>query len=215
MMMALSPFSGFLVLLAGSALAQDMIGDCVGCGDIYRKCELTCLRPRSSLADELPDCISECKATLGSCSNSEATNSCLSCVESCTMTYETEMLECLQKVEPTTTFTFNRNLDACSVDASRTMDTCTASCYGDDFDPYEGWTPDKEEGVPNATGRFSISEYLEEHGLLETPARRKLMARPKPTFINLPLLSAAAGLVALIAGVLLERRASSSSNAED
>lgn len=37
--------------------------------------------------------------------------------------------------------------DACSIAASNTMDDCSMQCYGEDFDPLGGWTPEKEAGT--------------------------------------------------------------------
>ena len=66
------------------------------------------------------------------------------------------MLACLQKIDATTTLTFGKNLDACSVASSSTHDTCTEKCHGEDA--YYNWSPEAEEGE-EVTAKFSIPAY--------------------------------------------------------
>ena len=55
------------------------------------------------------------------------------------------MRECLTTVSTTTKATANANQDACSNEASYTMDTCLSTCS--ELDKFGGWTPEKEMGV--------------------------------------------------------------------
>ena len=158
-----------LVSFAASASSQDMRGNCVGCGDEHRKCEFQCLLPsyraNTELAwpysqpqkgVELSSCLTSCGKSRESCSEETESTNCLSCASKCASTYEAEMLACLQKVDATTTLTFGKNLDACSVASSSTHDSCAEKCHSEDA--YYGWSPEAEEGLA-VTTKFTIPGY--------------------------------------------------------
>lgn len=221
----------FLVVVTTGG--QDMRGACVGCGDVFRHCEMGCLLPLSGphatqawpinqpeQGSEIDSCRSMCKRAREDCTETEAATNCFACVETCVSTYTEEMQACLLRVSPLTTLTFGKNLDACSVSASSRMDTCSEKCYGNDG--YFGWTPETEEGVEKSMERFTIPSYLaalqqarevepnfQQQSLLRaTPSSRKGTANakwiPGPWYLHA---SGAIGVVMVVAGIALERYA--------
>lgn len=194
-------WTGFLVS------GQDMRGSCVGCGDLYRKCELSCLLPRQrkppETKTELKNCLSHCNTT---CELSDEATLCLSCMESCSSTYNKEMRTCLQQVDATTTMTFEADLDACSIEASSKMDSCSQECYGGD-DGFGGWTPDSEEGRPS-NGSFSRENFVESCARTElsTPrSRRRDEHPPGSSTTSYVKITGIIGVVMVITGCILDR----------
>lgn len=203
-------------LVLAVAAAQDMRGACVSCGDAFRSCELSCLlpaaRPNSELAwpynppelgTQLESCIGVCDADLDSCTDSDATMACLSCVESCSIAYDDEMRRCLLAVDELTTMSFGVNLDACAVNASSTMDACAENCYGEDR--FFGWSPQAEEGE-EVTAPFTFDEYRTSLGRDTAQAQfRAADTTRKPRWPSYLHMSGAVGIAMLLAGLALER----------
>mmetsp|Transcript_23474 Transcript_23474/g.73494 ORF Transcript_23474/g.73494 Transcript_23474/m.73494 type:complete len:218 (-) Transcript_23474:282-935(-) len=193
-------------------VAQDMRGECVGCGDTYRKCELNCVlpkyRPDEAMAwprsqpehgSDIEGCVTTCRRDLSNCTETVSQRNCLACVERCAKTYDAAMLDCLRAVDPTSRLSFGVNLDACSMTASSTMDDCSDSCHG--TDPHGGWTPEKEEGLEGADlSTFSVPRYRaapdDLSSLAEAPAEPSQHRQHSSLF----LITGLAGLVCCLAG---------------
>lgn len=157
-------------LLGSVADGQDMRGACVSCGDILKKCEMTCLlRPSlSGVAQakralepgaDLSSCLLTCKQERESCTEATSALICLACMQNCSTKYVAEMQNCLQLVDVTTEMTFNKNIDACAVSASSEMDTCSEECYGSNNFFY-GWSPQTEEGRGANQPRVNFSRNM-------------------------------------------------------
>ena len=153
------------------ALSQDMREECVGCGDRLRFCEINCMhptfRPDAELAwpfnkpkglNDTLTCLDGCKNDYTACDETVAENTCLDCVQECTVDYEGSMLNCLTYMDhPTQTSTYDDTMDDCANAASLTMDTCSTTCYG--ADAYYGWSPAVEEGDTDESDYVKVPHY--------------------------------------------------------
>jgi hypothetical protein len=146
-------------LLFGCASSQEMM-TCFTCDDEKAKCDLDCVMPkeRASIDYAWPsnkpeddvtnsNCMSLCVEKRSKCVDSDEITACVSCVSDCASTLDSDMVECLQAHDTTTTaISYGVNLDACMSTATDAMDSCRVSCTGVP-DNYGGWTPETEDGT--------------------------------------------------------------------
>lgn len=151
---------------------QDMRENAVGCGDTLRTCEMDCLLPkfRANVALAWPYtapesytdedlCLTSCKQTRQTCVLGLETKNSLACLETCATSYDAGMLGCQQMQSTTSKMSYAKNLDACTISESATMDSCTELCYM--TDAYLGWTPEGENGEHvESLAKFTPKTYL-------------------------------------------------------
>lgn len=150
----------------------------------------------------LDECLDVCGTD--DCQETAEAKTCFTCVENCATTYEGAMLECLQMV-PSTTMTFDRNLGACSIDASNVMDQCASQCYGLS-DPFFGWSPGAEEGNASQGRPFDVPAQPRPTASFAATRPPQDPASPRP-WIPAPSsgLLAVVGLGLVVAGCAIER----------
>lgn len=141
---------------------QDMRENCVSCSDTKRRCEIDCMLPTYRKNQELawpynhPEnfadmsvCLETCSTSYASCEETEEQKACLSCVSACAVTFEANMLFCLQSVQDLSSkATVDDTSDDCSTNVTYAMNVCSESCYSTDV--YHGWSPSTEEGLTAA-----------------------------------------------------------------
>lgn len=178
-----------LVLIVGlfyhssrHAVAQDMRGEAVSCGDLLRKCEIDCMLPTPQTSvdyswpqmhpmpyEKISSCTDGCALDFGTCSETDTQKAALSCTYECSTTYEAGMLACLQELDGTTTNTVDDTMDDCANDATLNMNVCVETCH--DSDVYGGWTEATEEGI-DVNDVEAIEQFSQQPGTTKVPNYR-------------------------------------------
>ncbi|CAN0137693.1 unnamed protein product [Ascophyllum nodosum] len=139
-----------------------MPGKGMTCWDKRELCDLNCVFATTHEGEAgLTSCSTGCMEKHAACTDSDETLEYIACAKECTLTYDTSLTKCNQKVSDQTKNTYGANLDACANIASGIMDDCMEDCYGQDR--FNGWTPQNEEGRDTDIDLPGIDEEVWRH----------------------------------------------------